>query len=136
MDKLSPERRSENMRRIRSKDTSPEMVVRRLVHSMGYRYRLHDRKLPGCPDLVFPRLGKVIQVYGCYWHPHKRCPISHIPKSRLEYWIPKLERNCQRDGSNLRRLLKLGWHVLILRECQIQDPGCLVQRLTAFFRCP
>jgi len=120
------------MRRIRSKDTAPEMTVRRLVHSMGYRYRLHVRTLPGCPDLVLPRLRKIVQVYGCYWHPHGSCRFSHIPKSRLEYWAPKLEDNRRRDTKNLRILRRLGWKVLILRECQLHACSRLRERLLRF----
>ena len=117
MDGLTPERRSENMRRIRSKDTGIEMMIRRYLHGLGYRYRLHVRGLPGKPDLVFPGLSKIIQVYGCYWHPHANCPIAHVPKSRLDYWVPKLERNARADSENRARLRRLGWKVLVLREC-------------------
>jgi DNA mismatch endonuclease (patch repair protein) len=122
------------MRRIRSKDTSPEMTVRRLVHGMGYRYRLHVRTLPGCPDMVFPRLRKIIQMFGCYWHPHGSCRFSHRPQSRLEYWVPKLDGNRQRDRANLRRLRKQGWTVLVVRECQIGDVQSLSVRLARFLR--
>jgi len=104
------------MRRIRSKDTSPEMTVRRMVHRMGYRYRLHVRTLPGCPDMVFPGLRKIVQVYGCYWHPHGSCRFSHCPQSSLDYWLPKLDGNRQRDRKNLRRLRRQGWAVLVVRE--------------------
>src|SRR5262245_61421886 len=99
MDKLTPKRRSENMRRIRSRDMEPELIVRRLVHGMGYRYRLHVKKFPGSPDIVFSRLRKVIFVHGCFWHQHEdpRCKISRMPKSNLDYWKPKLERNHARD---------------------------------------
>ena len=122
------------MRRIRSKDTAPEMAVRRLVHRMGYRYRLHVRALPGCPDLVFPRLRKIIQVYGCYWHPHGACRFSHRPQSRLDYWLPKLEGNRKRDSDNTRRLRRQGWHVLVIRECQIGHEKILEERLASFLR--
>jgi DNA mismatch endonuclease (patch repair protein) len=131
MDKLSPERRSENMRRIRSNDTGIEMTVRKFVHSQGYRFRLHVRKLPGKPDLVFRRLGKIIQVYGCYWHPHSRCPISHVPKSREEYWGPKLKRNAERDAANVKALRKLSWRVLIIRECKMRT-GKWQDRVVSF----
>ena len=90
MDRLSPERRSEVMARIRSKDTAPELIVRRLIHGMGFRYRLHVHKLPGRPDLVFPSLKKVVQIYGCFFHQHEGCKVAHIPLSRTEYWLPKL----------------------------------------------
>lgn len=120
------------MRRIRSKDTSPEMTVRRLVHGMGYRYRLHVRTLPGCPDLVFPALRRIIQVHGCYWHPHRPCRFSHTPQSRLDYWLPKLEGNRQRDRENLRRLRVAGWKVLVIRQCQIGDVPELAARIERF----
>jgi DNA mismatch endonuclease (patch repair protein) len=120
------------MRRIRSKDTSPEMTVRRLVHRMGYRYRLHVRTLPGCPDMVFPRLRKIVQVYGCYWHPHGPCRFSHVPRSRLDYWVPKLDGNRRRDNENVRRLRRLGWRVLVIRECQVNDQRELLGRLERF----
>jgi DNA mismatch endonuclease, patch repair protein len=120
------------MARIPSKDTAPEMLVRRLVHAMGFRYRLHVRDLPGCPDLVFPRLRKIIQVFGCYWHPHGGCRRSHRPLSRVAYWIPKLERNRQRDKENLRLLRRLGWVVLVVRECRILDGQKLAPTLRMF----
>jgi len=120
------------MRRIRSKDTSPEMTVRRLVHRMGYRYRLHVRSLPGCPDMVFPRFQKIIQVNGCYWHPHGSCRCSHRPKSRLDYWIPKLEGNRERDKKNARLLRSEGWRILVIRECQVFDQRTLSEKLARF----
>ena len=121
------------MRRIRSKDTSPEMILRRLVYSMGYRYRLHVPKLPGKPDLVFPRLKKIIEVRGCFWHQHPGCIDCHIPKSRIEYWVPKLERNERRDAENVAKLNALGWKVLTVWECQIDDLTKLRRRLQRFF---
>lgn len=100
-DTLSPQERSERMGRVRNKDTKPEMVVRRLTHSLGYRYRLHGRKLPGRPDMVFAGRKKVIFVHGCFWHRHdeQNCPLTRWPKSRLEFWVPKLEKNKQRDST-------------------------------------
>ena len=132
MDKLTPERRSENMRRIRSKGTAPEMVVRKLVHGMGFRYRLHSPSLPGKPDLALARLKKVIDVRGCFWHQHGTCADSHIPKARLVYWLPKLERNRARDRENLRALRALGWHVLVVWECETNDRERLLSRLNRF----
>ncbi len=126
------DQRSANMRRIRSKDTSPEMVVRRLVHGMGFRYRLHVQKLPGRPDLVFPRLKKIIQVQGCFWHQHSGCPQSHIPKSRIEYWRPKLTSNKRRDRNNDRALREEGWEVLTLWECELKNSAILSERLVQF----
>src|SRR5688572_22583993 len=120
VDKISPQRRSENMRRIRSKGMRPELIIRRMVHAMGYRFRLHVAELPGKPDLVFPRLRKVIDVRGCFWHQHgHRCIDSHIPKSRVTYWKPKLEANRLRDNQNIKKLRALGWNVLVVWECEV-----------------
>ena len=115
--------RGENMRRIRSTDSAPEMAVRRLIHHMGYRYRLHDSKLPGRPDLIFASRGKIIFVHGCFWHCHAGCPTAHIPKTRREYWQPKLNRNRARDKSNEHQLRELGWNVLTIWECEIGKGG-------------
>jgi len=123
MDTLTPEQRSERMSRVRGRDTKPELLVRRLVHSMGYRYRLHRRDLPGKPDLVFPARRKVIFVHGCFWHRHPdpACPLARLPKSRLDFWDPKLETNRKRDESNLALLAALGWKVLEVWECQTKN---------------
>lgn len=119
------------MRRIRSTGTSPEMVVRRLVHGMGFRYRLHVATLPGKPDLVFARLKKVIEVRGCFWHQHGKCIDSHTPKTRLEYWRPKLRRNVKRDAENRRSLRRMGWKMMIVWECEAYGPK-LAARLRRF----
>lgn len=134
MDNLTPSRRSDNMGRIKSKDTSPEMTVRKLVHGMGYRYRLHVQNLPGKPDLVFPRLKKIIDVRGCFWHQHKGCIDSHIPRSRVEYWRPKLRGNVSRDRKNERTLLALGWRILVVWACETEGPSLrrLADRLSDF----
>jgi DNA mismatch endonuclease, patch repair protein len=132
MDTISPERRSANMSQIRDRDTSPEMIVRRLVHRMGYRYRLHVTKLPGKPDLVFSRLKRIIDVRGCFWHQHPGCIDSHIPKTRREYWVSKLERNQLRDEENGRKLRELGWRVCVAWECEVKDISKLSKRLTRF----
>ena|ERR1035441_767535 len=132
MDSISPTRRSENMRRIRSKGMTPELAVRRLVHGMGYRYRLHSTKLPGKPDLAFPARKKIIEVRGCFWHQHRGCIDSHVPKSRIEYWVSKLERNKQRDSENLRKLRKLGWDVLVIWECDLHKQNNLSTKLRDF----
>lgn len=131
-DKLSPKRRSENMRRIRSTDTTPEMVVRRLVHGMGFRYRLHVSTLPGKPDLVFPRHMKIIEVRGCFWHQHPGCIDSHIPKSRIAYWKPKLSRNKERDVENRSRLRGMGWRILVLWECETKHPRKIYRKVRQF----
>lgn len=132
VDNISAKRRSENMRRIRSKGTAPEMTVRRLVHAKGYRFRLHSGNLPGKPDIILPRLGKIIDVRGCFWHQHEGCIDAHIPKSRMAYWLAKLRRNRQRDTENLQKLRALGWRVLIVWECQVKNSNRLSARLERF----
>lgn len=136
MDKLTPERRSLNMRQIRSTGTAPEIAVRQLVHGMGYRYRLHSAKLPGKPDLTLARLKKIIDVRGCFWHQHGECVDSHIPKSRLHYWLPKLQRNQARDVENLAKLKALGWRVLVVWECETGHRGRLQAKLRRFLGGP
>lgn len=120
------------MRLVRAKDTRPEMRVRKLVFSLGYRYRLHDRSLPGTPDLVFRRARKVILVHGCFWHRHARCALARLPKSRTEFWIPKLEDNRLRDRKNLSRLRRAGWKVLVVWECELSDAVGLDERIRGF----
>ena len=111
------------MKRIRSTDTKPEMRVRRLVHNMGYRYRLHARDLPGRPDLVFRSRRRVIFVHGCFWHRHEGCSSNRMPKSpeRLGYWRDKLNGNAQRDRQNHLKLRQDGWEVLVVWECETKD---------------
>jgi DNA mismatch endonuclease, patch repair protein len=132
MDRLTPELRSRNMRRIGSKSTKPEMLVRRLVHALGYRYRLHVKDLPGKPDLVFHRREKVIFVHGCFWHQHKECREGRVPGSRKSYWEPKLTRNLERDREHLRALKRLGWRALVLWECQLGNPAELERKIRVF----
>jgi DNA mismatch endonuclease (patch repair protein) len=134
VDKVSRERRSEIMSHIRSKGMVPELIVRRLIHGMGYRYRLHRVDLPGKPDLVFPGRSKVIFVHGCFWHQHghPKCPISRQPKSRRFYWGPKLKRNKERDRAHIRKLRHLGWGVLVVWECQVSNLGTLRRRVARF----
>jgi len=134
VDTLNPQERSERMARVRSKDTKPEMRVRRLVHALGYRYRLHDGKLPGRPDLVFPGRKRVVFVHGCFWHQH-RCPRgARMPKSRPEFWRPKLEGNRRRDARVVRELRRLGWRALVVWECRTgpADAARLADRLIRF----
>ena len=134
LDTLSPHERSERMSRVRNKNTKPEMIVRRLTHSLGYRYRLHGHKLPGRPDMVFAGRKKVIFVHGCFWHRHdeQNCPLTRWPKSRLEFWVPKLEKNKQRDADNQEKLLDLGWRFLIMWECQVKDTEKLMSSVVDF----
>jgi len=127
-DTLSPTERSERMSRVRSKGTKPELLVRQLLSSMGYRYRLHLRSVPGSPDIVFSGRKKAIFVHGCFWHRHQGCPNCRLPKSRLDFWKPKLEGNKQRDAKNERELRKAGWRFLVIWECEVKHhrlPGRL-----------
>jgi DNA mismatch endonuclease (patch repair protein) len=133
-DTINPERRSENMRRIKSKGMRPELTVRRLVHSMGYRFRLHVSDLPGKPDIVLARKKKIIEVRGCFWHQHGKCIDSHIPKSRMQYWRPKLQGNQRRDKKNTRALEALGWKVFVVWECEVLDLKRLKRDLSKFLR--
>jgi len=129
----SPEQRSFNMSRIRSRDTKPEMIVRSLVHQMGYRFRLHRRDLPGTPDLVLPKHGKVIFVHGCFWHMH-RCRYGQVkPRKNAAFWAAKRQANVERDRKALRRLRSDEWRVLVVWECWTRDPEIkLIPRLTQF----
>ncbi|MBS0207890.1 MAG: DNA mismatch endonuclease Vsr [Planctomycetes bacterium] len=116
-DTFTKAERSRIMAAVKSKDTTPELIVRRLVHSLGYRYRLHVGALPGTPDLVFPRLRKIINVSGCFWHLHG-CRWCRVPSSRRGYWAAKLQRNADRDRRVRRALRRAGWDVLVVWECQ------------------
>ncbi len=125
---------TERMRRIRKKNSKPELIVRRMVHGMAFRYRLHGSRLPGTPDIVLPRHRKVILVHGCFWHRHD-CPDgTKLPRSKPEYWGPKLERNRRRDAANIKKLREMGWDVLVVWECEIADEEELVRQLTQFLR--
>lgn len=117
--------RSAQMALIRGRDTKPEMRVRRALHSAGLRYRLHDRRLPGAPDLVFPQYRVALFVHGCFWHRHQGCAAARLPKSRLDFWKPKLEGNAVRDARQQLELKTLGWRVMVIWECQTTDPRIL-----------
>lgn len=112
--------RSYNMSRIRSKDTKPEMIVRRFLFSKGFRYRLHDKRLPGKPDIVLPKYKTVIFVNGCFWHGHEGCKYFVVPKTRTEWWINKIKLNKQTDLENFLELERLGWNVLTIFECELK----------------
>lgn len=131
-DPLSAERRSENMRAIRNKNTSPELRVRQIAHHLGYRFRLHRKDLPGKPDLVFVGRRKVIFVHGCFWHQHQGCREGRIPGTRPEYWMPKLARNVERDAMHLASLKEGKWKSLVLWECEIKDEAKLSARIRRF----
>jgi DNA mismatch endonuclease, patch repair protein len=130
-DRVTPDRRSFIMSRVGQKDTKPEMILRRALHALGYRYRLHRRDLPGSPDLVFPSRQKVIFVHGCFWHGHE-CRWGKAPKSRAEYWLPKIEANKDRDNRALTLLGEKGWQAMIVWQCDLRDPGGAVERVVAF----
>lgn len=131
-DRVNSEQRSAMMAAIPSKDTGPEMIVRKLVHSLGYRYRLHSAKLPGKPDLVFPGRHKAIFVHGCFWHRHKGCPKTSIPMTRIEFWREKFQANVARDRRVKHMLEEDGWNVLVLWQCELGDVKHLKKRLKSF----
>lgn len=122
MDTLTKRARSARMKLIRGKHTAPERLVRSFVHRLGFRFRLHVANLPGHPDLVFPSRHKVIFVHGCFWHRHNHCHLARLPKSRLSFWLPKLERNKTRDATKRRALTRMGWTSLVIWECELRDP--------------
>ncbi len=132
VDSLSPAERSEIMGRVRSKNSRPEIFVRKIVFALGYRYRLHAKDLPGHPDIVFRRLRRVIFVHGCFWHRHAACALARLPKSRLDFWLSKLEGNRKRDEKNKRALLRDGWKVLTIWECHLKRSGPLTGRIRRF----
>jgi DNA mismatch endonuclease (patch repair protein) len=121
MDKLTPEQRSRNMSRIRSRDTKPEKTVRSLLHRMGYRFRINRKDLPGKPDIVLPKHKTIIFVHGCFWHRHEGCKYSTIPKSNTEFWLNKFNDNVQRDKVVQIELRKLGWKVVVIWQCELKD---------------
>lgn len=129
---MTPDARSERMALIRSRDTKPEKAVRSLIHGMGYRYRLHAKDLPGCPDLVFRPKRKAIFIHGCFWHLHRNCPKCRPPKSRQDYWKPKLENNAARDRRVRRELRREGWRSLVVWECELSDAKRLARKLARF----
>lgn len=129
-DNLSSEQRHRTMSRIRSKNTRPEMVVRRYLHQHGFRYRLHDRALPGRPDIVLPKYRAVVLVHGCFWHRHEGCRYNREPQTHQTYWLPKREGVAARDEVNDRKLRELGWTVVVVWECELkQDPETRCRKL-------
>lgn len=128
VDRLSPERRSWLMSRIGGKNTRPEVFVRSMLHSLGYRFSLHRRDLPGTPDIVLPARGAVVFVNGCFWHGHA-CKRSRMPKSRIDYWTSKIDANRLRDARKRRQLVSLGWKVVVVWECELRNPDKLESKL-------
>jgi DNA mismatch endonuclease (patch repair protein) len=131
----SKEVRSFNMSRIRGKDTKPEMLVRKFLHAHGFRYRLHDKRLPGKPDIVLPKYKTVIFIHGCFWHGHEGCKYYVVPKSRTEWWVNKLTNNRANDEKALNLLKELRWNVIVLWECELKQGSAeqaLIKLLKAF----
>lgn len=132
IDQLDPISRSNLMRRVKGKNTRPELAVRRLAHSMGYRFRLHRADLPGRPDLVFPSRKKIVFVHGCFWHRHPSCRRASTPEARSSFWQAKFDRNVERDSRNQQQLRETGWNILVVWECEIRDLNILARRLQNF----
>jgi len=132
MDRISRAERSAMMSRIRSKNTKPERAVRSCIHRLGFRFRLHDRSLPGAPDIVLPRFRAVIQVHGCFWHRHRGCRFAYNPKSRTEFWAEKFRSNVKRDRKDVASIRRLGWRVLTVWECQTKDLARVDKRVLRF----
>lgn len=132
-DSLTKARRSWNMSRIKGKDTAPEKILRSILHRLGYRFSLHKTKLPGKPDVVLLKHHMVVFVHGCFWHRHKGCKDATMPKSRTDWWRVKLEGNAARDRRNRTALLRAGWRVLTIWECETKKPEKLKARLLKFF---
>mgnify|MGYP003803946411 CR=1 FL=1 len=134
MDILSKQQRSECMSKIRSKNTKPELALRKALYARGFRYRVNDTKLPGTPDIVLPKYKTIIFLHGCFWHGHEKCKYFNIPKTNTEFWIDKITSNVERDKVNLQKLTSLGWYVLTVWECEIrhdykQDITPLIDRV-------
>jgi DNA mismatch endonuclease (patch repair protein) len=129
MDRLSPERRSWNMSRIRGRDTTPERQVRSLLHRLGFRFRVHVARLPGKPDIVLAKHRTVIVVHGCFWHRHATCKFAYVPKSNTDFWSKKFSENVARDRRTSTSLKRLGWRVITVWECEVQAPARLRTRL-------
>lgn len=133
VDRLTPERRSWLMSRVKGKDTSPELRVRRAAHALGLRFRLHRRDLPGKPDLVFPKFRVAMFVHGCFWHRHEGCSKASVPKSRVEFWKMKFDTNVVRDAKNAAELRTRGWRVANIWECETKDAAALDRALRRIF---
>lgn len=130
-DSVSPKKRSEIMRSVGSQNTRPEVATRRLLHGLGYRFRIHRRDLPGTPDIVFPSRKKVIFVHGCFWHGH-RCRYGKLPKSRLDYWRPKINGNRKRDAKKIKLLREAGWAAAVIWQCELRTQSGLTTKLKSF----
>jgi DNA mismatch endonuclease, patch repair protein len=134
MDHVDPERRSHIMRLVKSINTGPEIAVRRLLHRLGFRFRLHSKSLPGKPDVVMPKWRTVVFIHGCFWHRHPRCRKASTPKSSVDFWKKKFAANVKRDRTVRRKLKSLGWRVCVVWQCELASPATLAARLDAFIR--
>jgi len=134
-DTISEERRSWNMSRIKAKDTKPELIVRSLIHKMGYRFRIHRKDLPGKPDIVLPKYKTVIFVHGCFWHRHQGCKRAATPKSRVKYWEDKFAGNLKRDKNHQKQLKEMGWKVHVIWECEVKNNiGTVKKKIQKFIQ--
>jgi DNA mismatch endonuclease (patch repair protein) len=131
-DVFNKEKRSKIMSSVKSKDTKPEIIVRKLLHSMGYRFRLHREDLPGTPDIVLPKYKKVIFVHGCFWHGHEGCPRAKLPKTNKEFWRVKITKNMARDAETMQDLSRTGWQSLVIWTCEIKDLEQLSKKIRNF----
>jgi DNA mismatch endonuclease (patch repair protein) len=132
--KETSEQRSRTMRAVKASDTAPELAVRRLIHRMGYRFRLHRKDLPGKPDVVLPKFHKVVFVNGCFWHGHDCARGARAPKTNAEYWLRKITGNRLRDGANMKALAKIGWRATVVWECEVKQPALVERKLINFLR--
>jgi DNA mismatch endonuclease, patch repair protein len=128
-DNLTAEQRRRAMARVQQKNTKPEIIIRSLLHGLGYRFRLHNKKLSGTPDIVLPKYKTVIFVHGCFWHQHEGCRKSNRPTSNVEYWNTKLDRNIKRDAKNVEALKESGWNPILVWECELKDRAKLTEKL-------
>ncbi|PIF13009.1 very short patch repair endonuclease [Janthinobacterium sp. 13] len=137
VDTLTPAERSARMALIRSKDTVPELVLRKAIHALGMRYRLHAKDLPGKPDLIFPRYHSALFVHGCFWHRHEGCKVATTPRSNTDFWIEKFNKNTRRDARTIHALESLGWRVIIVWECEVSTAaraGATAKRIAEIIR--
>lgn len=127
VDRLTPAARSALMSRVRGKNTRPELTVRKLLHALGSRFRLHRRDLPGTPDVVLPGRNAVVMIHGCFWHGHRGCKAATVPKTRTDYWVQKIAANRLRDARDSRRLRRLGWKVIVVWQCETKNADALAR---------
>ena len=136
MDHVTVSERSRMMSKVPSRHSTAEIQVRKILHRLGYRFRLHRPQLPGTPDIVLPKYRGVVFVNGCFWHGHSDCPKGRLPKTRVEYWANKIEKNKERDSRTSAQLSESGWNVVVIWQCELRDPEVVVSRLTKEFVSP